>query len=211
MKTYDISLTITPTMAVWPGDPKPLFERVSKIEEGRNANGSNMSMSVHTGTHVDAPYHFLQDGSTVEKMPLDVLIGRAYVAQLPDSVNVITPAELEAAAIPPRTRRVLIRTRNSKYWSKEPTKFQEDFVGVDAAAAEYLVKRGVKLIGIDYLSVAPYKNSKPTHITLLKAGLVILEGLNLSQVSRGRYNLICLPLKLEGRDGSPARAVLIGV
>jgi arylformamidase len=211
MKTYDISLTITPTMAVWPDDPQPLFERVSKIEEGRNANGSNMSMSVHTGTHVDAPYHFLQDGSTVEKMPLDVLIGRVYVAHIPDNVNVITPVELEAADIPPRTRRVLIRTRNSKYWSKEPTKFQEDFVGVDAAAAEYLVKRGVKLIGIDYLSVAPYKNSKPTHVTLLKAGVVILEGLNLSQVSRGRYNLICLPLKLEGRDGSPARAVLIGV
>jgi len=211
MKTYDISLTITPNMAVWPGDPKPVLERVTKIEDGRNANGSNMSMSVHTGTHVDAPYHFLQDGSTVEKMPLKVLIGRAYVIHLSDDVDVITPAELEAAEIPPRTRRVLIRTRNSKYWSKEPGRFQEDFVGVDAAAAEYLVKRGVKLIGIDYLSVAPYKNSKPTHITLLKAGVVIVEGLNLSQVPHGRYNLICLPLKLEGRDGSPARAVLIGV
>jgi len=211
MKTYDISLTITPTMAVWPGDPKPVLERVSKIEEGRNANGSNMSMSVHTGTHVDAPYHFLQDGITVEKMPLKVLIGRAYVIHLSDDVDVITPAELEAADIPPRTRRVLIRTRNSKYWSKEPNKFQEDFVGVDAAAAEYLVKRGVKLVGVDYLSVAPYKNSKPTHVTLLKAGMVIVEGLNLSQVPHGRYNLICLPLKLEGRDGSPARAVLIGV
>ena len=211
MKTYDISLTITPNMAVWPGDPKPMLERVTKIEDGRNANGSNMSMSVHTGTHVDAPYHFLQDGSTVEKMPLKILIGRAYVIHLSDDVDVITSAELEAAEIPPRTRRVLIRTRNSKYWSKEPGKFQEDFVGVDAAAAEYLVKRGVKLIGIDYLSVAPYKNSKPTHITLLKAGVVIVEGLNLSQVPHGRYNLICLPLKLEGRDGSPARAVLIGV
>ena len=211
MKTYDISLTITPNMAVWPGDPKPMLERVTKIEDGRNANGSNMSMSVHTGTHVDAPYHFLQDGSTVEKMPLKILIGRAYVIHLSDDVDVITSAELEAAEIPPRTRRVLIRTRNSKYWSKEPGKFQEDFVGVDAAAAEYLVKRGVKLIGIDYLSVAPYKNSKPTHITLLKAGVVIVEGLNLSQVPHGRYNLICLPLKLEGRDGAPARAVLIGV
>ncbi len=211
MKTYDISLTINPAMAVWPGDPKPVLERVSKIEEGRNANGSNMSMSVHTGTHVDAPYHFLQDGSTVEKMSLKTLIGRAYVIHLPDDVDVITPADLEAAEIPPRTRRVLIRTRNSKLWAKEPRKFQEDFVGVNAEAAEYLVKRGVKLVGVDYLSVAPYKNSKPTHVALLKAGIIIVEGLNLSQVSHGRYNLICLPLKLEGRDGAPARAVLIGV
>lgn len=211
MKTYDVSLTVTPDMAVWPGDPQPILERVVKIEEGRNANGSHMSMGVHTGTHVDAPYHFLQDGSTVEKMPLKVLIGRAYVIHLPDDVEVITPAALEAADLPPRTRRVLIRTRNSKIWAKEPRKFQENFVGVDADAAEYLVKRGVKLVGVDYLSVAPYKNSKPTHVTLLKAGVVIIEGLNLSQVSQGRYNLICLPIKLEGRDGAPARAVLIGV
>jgi len=211
MKTYDISLTVFPGMTVWPDDPQVVLERISKLEEGRNSNGSRMAMSVHTGTHVDAPYHFLKDGSTVEKMPLKVLIGRAYVIHLSDDVDLITPKELEDAEIPPRTRRVLIRTRNSKIWQKDLRTFHKDYVGISGEGAEYLVKRGVKLIGVDYLSVAPFKNTRPTHLALLKAGVVIVEGLNLSQVSHGRYNLICLPLKLEGSDGAPARAVLIGV
>jgi|SRR3972149_7151712 len=211
MKTYDISLTVFPGMTVWPDDPQVVLERMSKLEEGRNSNGSRMAMSVHTGTHVDAPYHFLKDGSTVEKMPLKVLIGRAYVIHLSDDVDLITPKELEDAEIPPRTRRVLIRTRNSKIWQKDLRTFHKDYVGISGEGAEYLVKRGVKLIGVDYLSVAPFKNTRPTHLALLNAGVVIVEGLNLSQVSHGRYNLICLPLKLEGSDGAPARAVLIGV
>jgi len=211
MKTYDISLTIFPGMTVWPDDPAVELERMSKLEDGRNSNGSRMAMSVHTGTHVDAPYHFLIDGSTVEKMSLKTLIGRAYVIHLSDDVELITPKELEEAEIPPRTRRVLIRTRNSRIWQKDLRTFHKDYVGISGEAAEYLVTRGVKLVGVDYLSVAPYKNTKPTHLALLKAGVVIIEGLNLSQVSHGRYNLICLPLKLEGRDGAPARAVLIGV
>lgn len=211
MKTYDISLMIFPGMTIWPDDPQVELERMSKLEDGRNSNGSRMAMSVHTGTHVDAPYHFLKDGSTVEKMSLKILIGRAYVIHLADDVDLITPKELEDAEIPPRTRRVLIRTRNSKIWQKDLRTFHKDYVGVSGEGAEYLVKRGVKLVGVDYLSVAPYKNTKPTHLALLKAGVVIVEGLNLSQVSYGRYNLICLPLKLEGRDGAPARAVLIGV
>lgn len=211
MKTYDVSLTIFPGMTVWPDDPQVELERMSKLEDGRNSNGSRMAMSVHTGTHVDAPYHFLQDGSTVDKMPLKVLLGRCYVVQMPDDVDVITPKELIEAEIPPRTRRVLIRTRNSKTWQKDLRTFHTDYVGISGEGAEYLVKRGVKLIGVDYLSVAPYKNTKPTHVALLKAGVVIVEGLNLSQVPHGRYNLICLPLKLEGRDGSPARVVLVGV
>lgn len=211
MKTYDISLTIFPGMTVWPDDPQVELERMSKLEDGRNSNGSRMSMSVHTGTHVDAPYHFLKDGSTVERMPLKILIGRAYIIHLADDIDLITPKELEEAEIPPRTRRVLIRTRNSKIWQKDLRTFHKDYVGISGEGAEYLVKRGVKLVGVDYLSIAPFKNTRPTHLALLKAGVVIVEGLNLSQVSHGRYNLICLPLKLEGRDGAPARAVLIGV
>jgi arylformamidase len=106
---------------------------------------------------------------------------------------------------------VLIRTRNSKQWAKEYRAFDEKFVGVDVSAAEYLVKRGVKLVGVDYLSVAPFTEPQPTHVTLLKAGVVIVEGLNLSQVNQGRYNFTCLPLKLDKSDGAPARAVLVGV
>lgn len=210
MRIYDITLTISPRIPTWPGDPAAVIERVEKIEEGANANVSRIDMGVHTGTHVDAPFHFLTDGSTAEKMSLKVLTGRAYVLFLPD-VDVIDAAVLQAAEIPPRTRRLLFKTRNSQYWANQNGEFQTDFVGISADGAQYLVDRGVKLIGIDYLSVAPYKESRPTHEILLQAGTVLVEGLDLSQVSQGRYTLYCLPLKLAGSDGAPARAILIGV
>ncbi len=210
MHTYDISLTISPEMPVWPGDPCVQLERIEKIEDGANANVSRVDMSVHTGTHVDAPYHFLPDGKTVEQLPLRLLTGRAYVLNLPDA-DVITADVLEKADIPPRTRRLLFRTRNSQYWGKQEKVFQTDFVGITDDGARFLVKRGVKLVGVDYLSVAPYKESRPTHEVLLKHGVVVVEGLNLHEISQGRYTLYCLPLKLEGSDGSPARAILVGV
>lgn len=210
MRTYDISLTISPQLPTWPGDPSIVLERVEKIENGSNSNVSRLDMGVHTGTHVDAPYHFLPDGKTVEQLNLNMLTGRAYVLYLPE-VDVITAAVLDAAQIPPRTRRVLFKTRNSGYWKDVSAGFHTDFVGLSADGAEYLIKRGVKLVGVDYLSVAPYHHSRPTHEILLSAGVVILEGLDLSQVSQGRYTLYCLPLKLAGSDGAPARAILIGV
>lgn len=210
MRTYDISLTISPQLPTWPGDPSIVLERVEKLENGSNANVSRLDMGVHTGTHVDAPYHFLPGGKTVEQLNLNMLTGRAYVLHLPD-VDVITATVLDAAQIPPRTRRVLFKTRNSGYWRDSGAGFRSDFVGLSVDGAEYLIKRGVKLVGVDYLSVAPYHQSRPTHEILLSAGVVILEGLDLSQVSQGRYTLYCLPIKLAGSDGAPARAILIGV
>jgi arylformamidase len=211
MKTYDISLNISAEMPVWPGDGGIQIRRIEKIEDGAAANVSRMEMGVHTGTHVDAPFHFIKDGTTAENLSLKVLVGRAYVIHLKDDVDVITPEVLQAAGIPPRTRRVLIRTRNSKQWTKDYRAFQKDFVAIDHKGAEYLVKRGVKLVGVDYLSVAPFADAIPTHLTLLKAGVIIVEGLNLAQVTQGRYNFFCLPLKLKGSDGAPARAILVGV
>lgn len=210
MHTYDISLTISPKMPTWPGDPRVVLERFQKIEEGSNANVSRIEMSVHTGTHVDAPYHFVPEGKSVERMPLRTLTGRAYVLDLPD-VDQITAKVIENSDLPPRTRRLLFKTRNSSYWARNELEFQEEFVGICDDAAEYLVKRGVKLVGVDYLSVAPFHNSKPTHDIFLKAGVVVVEGLDLSGVSQGRYTLYCLPLKLDGADGAPARAILVGV
>lgn len=210
MQTYDISLTISVTLPTWPGDPPIKLERVSKIEDGANANVSHLAMSVHTGTHVDAPFHFLPEGKTVERIPLKALTGRAYVLHLPNA-DVIDAKVLESADIPPRTRRLLFKTRNSKYWSDPNPTFQTGFVGITADGAEFLVKRGVKLVGIDYLSISPYKKSRPTHEAFLKAGVVIIEGLNLSEIAQGRYTLFCLPLKLAGSDGAPARAILVGV
>jgi arylformamidase len=197
-------------MIVWPGDPPVTIERTSSIASGDNANVSQMKMSCHTGTHVDAPDHFLNNGKTVEAISLDLLVGRAYVLDLP-KVNMITASILMDADIPPRTRRLLFKTRNSEYWANGNREFQTDYVGLSVDAAELLVDRNVKLVGIDYLSIAPYKLGTPVHTILLNAGVVIIEGLDLSSVSQGRYTLHCLPLKLGGADGAPTRAVLVGV
>jgi arylformamidase len=162
------------------------------------------------GTHVDAPDHFLGNGRTVESLPLNILSGRVYVLYLPDT-DLITADILAKAEIPPRTRRLLFKTRNSAIWAQGGRTFQKDFVALSPDGAQYLVDRGFKLVGVDYLSVAPYKQSRPTHEILLRAGVIIVEGLDLSAVSPGRYTLQCLPLKLVGADGAPARVILIGV
>ena len=210
MRTYDITLTVTPQMIVWPGDPPVQMQRISSIEAGDTSNVTQITMSCHTGTHVDAPDHFINNGKTVENLSLDLLVGRAYVLHLPD-VDIITASVLMDAEIPPRTRRLLFKTRNSEFWAKGGMDFQTDFVGLSVDAAELLVDRNVRLVGIDYLSIAPFKMGKPVHTILLDAGVVVIEGLDLSQVSQGRYTLHCLPLKLGGAEGAPTRAVLVGV
>jgi arylformamidase len=210
MRTYGITLTVTPEMVVWPGDPPVNMQRISSIASGDSSNVTQISMSCHTGTHVDAPDHFLNNGKTVENLSLDLLVGRVYVLHLPD-VNLITASILMDADIPPRTRRLLFKTRNSDFWANGNKEFQTDFVGLSVDAAELLVDRNVKLVGIDYLSIAPYKMGKQVHTILLDAGVVVLEGLDLSRVSQGRYTLHCLPLKLGGAEGAPTRAVLVGV
>ena len=209
MKIFDISLTISPELPVWPGDPPIELEQVESMDQGDHANVSRLSASVHMGTHVDAPHHFLNGGRTVEHLPLDVLTGPCFVAQFPDGVEAITAEALEGTALPAGTKRILFGTSNSRLWARSETEFQEDFVAVTEDGAEWLVKRGVQLVGVDYLSVAPYGDSVPTHTVLLRAGIVVVEGLNLSAVPRGFYDLYCLPLKLLGSDGAPARAVLI--
>lgn len=207
MRLYDITVPIESGMPVWPGDPPVRLERVAAIADGANANVSSLACGVHVGTHVDAPLHFLDGQGAVEGMPLEAMIGRAFVADL-RRAEVIDAAALEKARIPARTRRILFRTRNSEYWKRGETDFQKDFVAIDAAGAGWLVERKVHLVGVDYLSVAPYGNSRPTHELLLGAGVVILEGVNLSGVPGGSYELYCLPMKLVGSDGAPARAVL---
>ncbi len=208
MRIHDVTLGISPALPVWPGNPGVELERTSKIEAGANANVSRLALGVHTGTHVDAPVHFVQGASGVESLPLDVLIGRAFVLHLP-RVAQVTADALARARLPARTRRLLVKTRNSAYWGKGSGEFQTDFAGVTADGAEWLVENRVELIGVDYLSVAPWKQSRPTHEILLQAGVVVVEGLNLARIKPGRYDLICLPLKLIGSDGAPARAVLV--
>lgn len=210
MRIYDVSLGVSSDMPVWPGDPPVRLERVQKIADGANANVSRLACGVHTGTHVDAPVHFIEGAKGIETLSLKVLTGRVHVVGLPEA-EVLDAPTLEAARIDSRARRVVFKTRNSDYWAHQVTTFQKDFVGVDASGAEWLVRRGIQLVGVDYLSVAPYKQSRPTHVALLRAGVVVVEGLDLSQVAPGRYTLYCLPLKLVGCDGAPARVILVGV
>lgn len=207
MSFYDISLGISPQMPVWPGDPPVRLERVRKIAEGANSNVSRLECSVHTGTHVDAPLHFIDGADAVERLQLETLIGRARVLSFPDA-EVIDAALLESAGLPETMDRILVKTRNSKYWSSGERDFQEDFVAVDSSGADWLVARGVQLVGVDYLSVAPFGQSKEPHQILLRENIVILEGLDLSRVDPGEYMFYCLPLKLVGSDGAPARAIL---
>lgn len=209
MHIDDISVTITNQLPTWPGDPNVELGRVSKIEEGANANVSQICMGVHTGTHVDAPFHFLPGGSTVESMPLDVLVGPVLVVRIPDEVEVINSEALKQAHIPANTERLLFKTRNSAFWAEKEQHFHTDFIGIDQDGADYLVNLGIKLVGIDYLSISPYHHSRPTHEALLSAKMVIIEGLNLARIEPGSYTLYCLPLKLGGSDGAPARAILV--
>ena len=209
MAIFDISIPINPEMPVWPGDPAVILEKLTSMDAGDHNNISRLACSVHTGTHVDAPHHFLNDHHTVEEMALNILTGPVEIIQLADDIGLVTADTLEKATIPDETTRLLIRTRNSQLWESGNNTFSKDFVGISQDGAEWIVRRGIKLIGIDYLSVAPFQQSTPTHETLLKTGIIILEGVNLSAVPPGRYELYCLPLKLEGSDGAPARVILI--
>jgi arylformamidase len=209
MKIYDISIPISPEMVVWPADPKVELARVSSMDAGAHANVSRLACGVHTGTHVDAPNHFLDDQRTVESLPVDILTGPAQVIQIPDEEDFVTAQVLEAASVLKGTIRLLVKTRNSKIWAGGGKEFHPEFVGIDEAGADWIVQHGIRLIGIDYLSVAPYKHSEIPHQVLLKPGVIILEGIDLSTVQPGSYDLYCLPLKLVGSDGAPARAILV--
>ena len=207
MTLYDISMVISEEMPIWPGDPQPEITKLSQIEDGEIANTTKLSSCVHIGTHVDAPDHFLNNGSTVEEIPLDLLVGDVDVVEI-YSEEQISAEDLRSAGIDGGHKRLLIKTANSNLWASGVQEFQEDFIAIDPDGANYLVEMGIEVIGVDYLSVAPFKDPEPTHKILLNAGILIIEGLNLSEVSAGKYKLYCLPLKIKGSDGAPARVLL---
>ena len=194
MKIHDISIPVSPETVVWPGDPPVELERVSSMDAGAGVNVSRLSIGVHVGTHVDAPHHFLNDHRTVESLPLSILIGPAQVIQIPDEVSMISADVLEKASFPPGTQRLLLKTRNSHIWEDGGKEFHLEFVALDETGATWIVQHGIKLIGIDYLSIAPFNLSEPPHQILLKPGVIILEGADLSAVPPGSYYLYCLPL-----------------
>lgn len=195
-------------MPVFPGDAPPKITPLGDHRRGDQWVTSWLEFNSHTGTHVDAPLHLLEGGRTADALDLDVLIGRAYVADLQQVTRVITAADLEASAIPRETRRLLIKTRNGELWHQPG--FQNDFVALGGEGAEWLVAREVQLVALDYLSADVLDaTDAPAHSALLRAGVIIIEGVMLETVEPGSYQLICLPLKLMGADGAPVRAVLI--
>jgi arylformamidase len=210
MRIYDITVPIQSHTPTFPGDPGVEIQTVLAMAQGDAANVSLLRFGAHTATHVDAPIHFIEGGSTVAEMPLDALLGPARVIELPPDAEAVRPEHLAPENLQ-NAERVLFKTRNSGFWGEIDKGFREDFAYITPAAAQVLAENGVRLVGIDYLSVEKFgADSFDTHTTLLSRGVVILEGLDLREVRAGVYELICLPLKLASGcgDGAPARAVL---
>jgi arylformamidase len=202
----DVSLRLSPELPCYPGNPAFELQPVKRIARGDSSNVSALKFGTHTGTHVDAPRHFFDDGQGADELPLDVLLGAARVVHFPGT-RAVTAGHLQDVDLQDVTR-LLIRTDNSAGWAGE-SRFNPDFVYLADDGARLLVERGIRLVGVDYLSVEQFKASgAPTHHALLGRGVVVVEGLDLSTAPPGDYELICLPLKIAGGDGAPARVLL---
>ena len=205
-RVHDVSRPLRAGGVTYPGDPEIVFRAHSSIDRGDPADVTELGLGSHSGTHVDAPSHFLRGGTPVDRIPPERLIGPAVVLDLPGDLASVSAADLARQDLRGH-RRVLLRTRNS---AKRETGFTRDYCALSRDGAEYLVDHGVELVGIDALSIEPFGSSDyAVHHLLLGRGIVIVEGLDLSAISAGVYQFVCLPLKLEGLDGAPARAVLI--
>jgi arylformamidase len=205
---YDISVPITHTMPVWPGDPpvQLLQKSHESADHSHTVTVTDIRMGSHTGTHFDAPFHMITGGKKLDEFPLDILVGKATVLQIP-GVRSIGRTDLERFNWE-GVERVLFKTDNSSHW--QDGKFYEEFVYLQPDGADFLVERRVRLVGIDYLSIDKFKaDSHPTHMVLLKKNILLLEGLNLNNVSPGEYMLYALPLNLQDVDGGPARVILM--
>ena len=207
MQIYDVTVRLREGMATYAGEePGPVLDFHSLMSEGKSANVSALSLGSHTGTHVDAPHHFLDNGVTVEQIPVEYMVGPCYVMEYTGETH-ITASDLEAARIPDGTSRLLVKTGNGRFWNDDA--FHPEFIGFADDAGPWLVERGIVLVGIDYMSIERFHS--PTHAVhraLLKASAVILEGLDLRRVAPGEYFLVCAPLPVEAADGAPARVFL---
>ena len=207
MRIIDISVPIYTGMASYPGDPGAVINSAQSIAQGNAANLSQLSLGSHTGTHLDAPHHFEKGGITVDRVPLETLVGPARVIDLTDAGSQISANNLEAAGAA-GAERLLLKTSNSRLWAQPD--FTPGYVSLSDDAANFLVEKELKLVGIDYLSIERFKSPDHyVHHTLLAAGVLILEGADLSGVEAGEYEIVSLPLKIAGGDGAPARTILI--
>ncbi|MBD3422175.1 MAG: cyclase family protein [Chitinivibrionales bacterium] len=203
---FDISIPLSGNIITWPKDPKPTFTKIADLAKGNDNTVSVMRLCVHAATHIDAPAHYFQNGAGVDRIPLDLLVGEACVVDMGDA-DMITAEVCETLTLPADTTRLLFKTRNSALLGKAPV-FAKKFAALTDGAAEWIVERGIRLVGIDYLSIASYKDINSVHKILLSKDVVALEGLDLRRVTPDVYELICMPLKIAGCDGAPARAIL---
>jgi len=209
MRVHDISLPIGPSLLIWPGNPPVDVLPTQRIADGDAANVSELRLGTHTGTHVDPPVHFLEGGDGIDAVPLDALVGPCEVVDARGMEGAIEAEDLARLLPSGGTDRLLLRTDNSELWGRLPVAFPETYTSLSASAAEHLVRAGVRLVGTDFLSIeARGAPGHPVHTTLLRAGVAIVEGLDLSGIDPGRYTLVVLPLRLVGGDGGPARAIL---
>jgi arylformamidase len=213
-RVLDVTVPFSPAVPTWPTHPPSAVEPMTRVARGDHSNVSLLSRSSHAGTHLDANWHFIDDGRKLPEIPLQRWCGPCWLAWIPDDVAVVEPAHLDAAGIPLGTERLLLRTRNSREWGGwdgiTPLPFREDYVGVSPAGAGWLVERGVRLLGIDYLSAGPWgPANRETHLTLLGNDVLIVETLDLSAADPGAWEMVCLPLRLAVGDGAPCRVVLV--
>ena len=207
---YDLSIPLSSAIPTYPGDPEIEIQAWRTLSNGDGANVSVLRFGAHTGTHVDAPAHFIEGAPGVGSLPLDVLIGDAEVVEVPSEFNSIDLSFVKQHCTNESTR-VLFKTRNSAIWKTSNAHFEKDYTYLELEAAKHLVEQGVRLVGIDYLSIEKFaQEGHPTHLALLSKAVIIVEGLNLGDVPAGKYELICLPLRISDGlgDGAPARAVL---
>ncbi len=210
VRIIDISVPIHPDMPIYPGDPGVSFEPAMDMACGEAANVTRVSMGSQTGTHFDTPHHILNNGVTIEQVPLTQCYGPATVVEVPPEIQAIDQAVLARFNLQ-GCKRLLLKTRNSAFWQTDRNRFREDFAALTTDGAAYVASLGVELIGIDYLSIELFDSSDlGAHKALLNQNVLILEGLNLADVPSGDYTLAAFPIKYHGLDGAPTRAVLIG-
>jgi arylformamidase len=209
-RILDISLTIGPDLLTWPNDPGIEIQPTSRMSEGDAANVSELKIGTHTGTHVDPPVHFVDGAAGIDRVSLDTLFGPCVVADARGVEGRLGPVELDRMGIPDETERLLIRSDNSEIWGNLPAPFPAEYTCLSLAGASWLVRRGIRLIGVDFLSVeAKGAPGHPVHVELLTHEVVIVEGLSLGEAEPGAYTLAVLPLKILDGDGGPARAILL--
>lgn len=203
----DVSMDIEEGMIHWPTDPGVAVKHFSSIKNGDSANNSEICCGTHTGTHIDAPRHFIENGIGIDGINPDLLIGPCRVVEVNSGIKTISKDFLEPLNIT-KGERLLFKTKNSLWINDKDRNFHEDYVYVAAAGAKYLVEKGVILVGVDYLSVEGYHIGHDTHMALLGAGIVVIESLNLFNAQPGKYRLIALPIKIKNSDGAPCRVLL---